>query len=164
MKKSFPRRWAFLAMLAVTLAAFAARVWSLGDASLWFDEGLSVAFAGRPLPDLDPLLDHLDEHTLAVELAGAFLRAYPSVTPSDYLAELGRPTDPTAAVADRTRYERTVAHALGSLWARLDAPTRPTNTVAANAKILAEYISGVKQVTGAQQVDLVAHSLGGLIW
>ena len=45
----------------------------------------------------------------------------------------------------------------------LDAPTRPTNTVAANAKILADYISGVKQVTGAQQVDLVAHSLGGLI-
>ncbi|MCW5850672.1 MAG: hypothetical protein KIT87_11410 [Anaerolineae bacterium] len=45
----------------------------------------------------------------------------------------------------------------------LDAPTRPTNTVAANAKILADYISGVKRVTGAQQVDLVAHSLGGLI-
>ncbi|MFN8484827.1 MAG: glycosyltransferase family 39 protein [Anaerolineae bacterium] len=62
MKKSLPRRWAFLAMLAVTLAAFAARVWSLGDASLWFDEGLSVAFAGRPLPAMLATLVHEDLH------------------------------------------------------------------------------------------------------
>jgi len=45
----------------------------------------------------------------------------------------------------------------------LQAPTQPTNTVAANAEILGGYISRVKEVSGAQQVDLVVHSLGGLI-
>jgi pimeloyl-ACP methyl ester carboxylesterase len=45
----------------------------------------------------------------------------------------------------------------------LEAPTRPTNTIAQNAAILGTYITGVKRATGAEQVDLVAHSLGGLI-
>ena len=42
-------------------------------------------------------------------------------------------------------------------------PTGQTNTIAENARILGEYVAGVKKLTGAQQVDLVAHSLGGLI-
>jgi pimeloyl-ACP methyl ester carboxylesterase len=42
-------------------------------------------------------------------------------------------------------------------------PTGRTNTIAENARILGEYIAGVKKLTGAQQVDLVAHSMGGLI-
>jgi pimeloyl-ACP methyl ester carboxylesterase len=46
---------------------------------------------------------------------------------------------------------------------RLDAPAQPTNTIAQNAAILGQYIANVKQLTGAQQVDLVAHSMGGLI-
>ena len=46
---------------------------------------------------------------------------------------------------------------------RLDQPTGRTNTIAENAAILAEYIAGVKKLTGAQKVDLVAHSMGGLI-
>ena len=46
---------------------------------------------------------------------------------------------------------------------RLDQPTSRTNTIAENAAILAEYIAGVKKLTGAQKVDLVAHSMGGLI-
>lgn len=45
----------------------------------------------------------------------------------------------------------------------LAAPTAPTHTIAENATILGEYISSVKQVTGAQMVDLVSHSMGGLI-
>jgi pimeloyl-ACP methyl ester carboxylesterase len=42
-------------------------------------------------------------------------------------------------------------------------PTGKTNTIAQNAEILARYISNVKKQTGAQQVDIVGHSMGGLI-
>jgi pimeloyl-ACP methyl ester carboxylesterase len=41
--------------------------------------------------------------------------------------------------------------------------TRRTNTIGENAAILGEYIAGVKRATGAQTVDLIAHSMGGLI-
>ena len=46
---------------------------------------------------------------------------------------------------------------------RLDQPTARTNTIAENAAILSEYIDNVKKLTGAQKVDLVGHSMGGLI-
>ena len=42
-------------------------------------------------------------------------------------------------------------------------PLKQTNTIAQNAEELARYIAGVKRLTGAQMVDLVAHSMGGLI-
>lgn len=42
-------------------------------------------------------------------------------------------------------------------------PALRTNTIAENAEILGEYIQGVKQLTGASQVDLLAHSMGGMI-
>jgi pimeloyl-ACP methyl ester carboxylesterase len=42
-------------------------------------------------------------------------------------------------------------------------PTSRTNTIAENAQIVGEYIAKVKELTGAQRVDLVAHSMGGLI-
>lgn len=42
-------------------------------------------------------------------------------------------------------------------------PTKRTNTIAQNAKILGDYIDAVRKETGAQQVDLVGHSMGGLI-
>lgn len=42
-------------------------------------------------------------------------------------------------------------------------PTGRTNTIAQNAEILSQYINGVKQKTGAQTVDLVVHSMGGMI-
>lgn len=45
----------------------------------------------------------------------------------------------------------------------LATPSEPTNTIAQNAAILAGYIQQVKEKTGAQQVDLVGHSMGGLI-
>jgi len=45
----------------------------------------------------------------------------------------------------------------------LAEPTQRTNTIAENAAILGEYIARVKQATGAQTVDLIAHSMGGLI-
>jgi pimeloyl-ACP methyl ester carboxylesterase len=43
------------------------------------------------------------------------------------------------------------------------APSQRTNTIAENAAILGKYIASVKKSTGAQQVDLIAHSMGGLI-
>ncbi len=45
----------------------------------------------------------------------------------------------------------------------LNAPESRTYTIAENAAILGDYIAGVKRQTGAEQVDLVAHSMGGLI-
>ncbi len=42
-------------------------------------------------------------------------------------------------------------------------PIGRTNSIGQNAEILGEYISGVKQKTGAEMVDLVVHSMGGMI-
>ena len=42
-------------------------------------------------------------------------------------------------------------------------PVKQTNTIAQNAEALGHYIAGVKRATGAQMVDIVAHSMGGLI-
>ncbi|HLO32059.1 MAG TPA: hypothetical protein VK249_23110 [Anaerolineales bacterium] len=43
------------------------------------------------------------------------------------------------------------------------SPAARTNTIAQNAEILGQYISEVKQRTGAEMVDLVVHSMGGMI-
>lgn len=45
----------------------------------------------------------------------------------------------------------------------LSDPTRRTNTLVQNAQILQAYIGNVKQQTGAEMVDLVVHSMGGMI-
>ena len=42
-------------------------------------------------------------------------------------------------------------------------PIGRTKTIAENAAILGQYIEAVKRQTGAKKIDLVAHSLGGLI-
>ena len=42
-------------------------------------------------------------------------------------------------------------------------PTARTNTIAENAAILGHYIDGVRARTGAEYVDIVAHSMGGLV-
>ncbi|MGH9751269.1 MAG: esterase/lipase family protein [Blastocatellia bacterium] len=42
-------------------------------------------------------------------------------------------------------------------------PLKQTKTIAQNAEELARYIAGVKRATGARTVDLIAHSMGGLI-
>jgi len=45
----------------------------------------------------------------------------------------------------------------------ISAPADRTNTIAQNAAVLQEYIAGVKQQTGAEMVDLLGHSMGGMI-
>ncbi|MEU4691924.1 PKD domain-containing protein [Actinoplanes sp. NPDC023714] len=42
-------------------------------------------------------------------------------------------------------------------------PLMPTNTLLQNATEQAVYIDGIRKVTGAYHVDIVAHSMGGLI-
>ncbi|MFQ5595182.1 MAG: alpha/beta fold hydrolase, partial [Anaerolineae bacterium] len=42
-------------------------------------------------------------------------------------------------------------------------PRRPAKSIAENAEIVARYVEAVRQATGAERVDLVAHSMGGLI-
>jgi pimeloyl-ACP methyl ester carboxylesterase len=42
-------------------------------------------------------------------------------------------------------------------------PSGRTNTIAQNAEVLGQYIEGVKQKTGAEMIDLVVHSMGGMI-
>jgi pimeloyl-ACP methyl ester carboxylesterase len=45
----------------------------------------------------------------------------------------------------------------------LTNPAGRTNTIAQNAEIEGQYIDGVKKATGAEMVDLVVHSMGGMI-
>jgi len=42
-------------------------------------------------------------------------------------------------------------------------PAARTNTIAQNAAILGEYIDNVQKTTGAEKVDLLVHSMGGMI-
>ena len=73
--------------------------------------------------------------------------------PSGYLAAVGVPG---YAVGD--------GQVPGTMnTGRIEQPTGRTNTIAENAAILGEYIQGVLKITGAQKVDLLAHSMGGLI-
>src|SRR5690606_38332533 len=46
---------------------------------------------------------------------------------------------------------------------RTTTPTAETNTIAENAAVLASAIEAVRARTGATLVDVVAHSMGGLV-
>ncbi len=73
--------------------------------------------------------------------------------PSGYLALAGLPG---YAVGDGQ-----VAGALQT--GNLLRPSATTHTIAQNAAVLREYIANVKAETGAERVDLIGHSMGGLI-
>jgi pimeloyl-ACP methyl ester carboxylesterase len=45
----------------------------------------------------------------------------------------------------------------------LSDPAARTNSITQNAAILKEYIDNVQQATGAEKVDLLVHSMGGMI-
>lgn len=55
-------RLAWVGVVVLTLAVFALYADTLDRQSLWFDEGLSVVFASRPLPDLMHTLIYEDLH------------------------------------------------------------------------------------------------------
>jgi pimeloyl-ACP methyl ester carboxylesterase len=46
---------------------------------------------------------------------------------------------------------------------KLNDPAARTNSIAQNAAILKEYVENVQRVTGAEKVDLLVHSMGGMI-
>jgi nucleoside phosphorylase/tetratricopeptide (TPR) repeat protein len=90
-------------------------------------ERLLKVIAGRDLGeerDVADLIEHLGGHTLAVELAGAFLAATPECRPAQYLARLRAGEKLGDTVSRQVRYARTVEHALGAIWERLDADAR----------------------------------------
>ena len=77
----------------------------------------------------------------------------PYLGPAGFLAALGIPS---FAVGD--------GQVPGTLnTGEMFNPAKRTNTIAQNAEILGQYIAGVKQKTGAEMVDLVIHSMGGMI-
>ncbi len=45
----------------------------------------------------------------------------------------------------------------------MTTPVERTNTLAQNAEVEGQYIANVKKTTGAEMVDLVVHSMGGMI-
>ena len=73
--------------------------------------------------------------------------------PQGYLAELGLPG---FAVGD--------GQVPGVMQTgNATEPSKRTNSIAQNAAILGEYIGHVQEETGAEQVDLLVHSMGGMI-
>ena len=93
-----------------------------------------LAMADRDLgaaPGTDELLEYLDGHSLALELAGAYLREFSTVTPRAYLDRLKAGEAPGETVKDLVRYESTVERALDAQWVGLDGPARQALRVAA---------------------------------
>jgi len=95
---------------------------------------LLAAVSGRDLgrePGVEELLAYLDGHALALELAGAYLRRRPTVSPKKYLTDLqmGAPVEQRAT--RQVRYERTVCQALDAHERHLDAQARNALRVAA---------------------------------
>jgi len=74
-----------------------------------------AALSGRDLdgePGASELLRHLDGHTLALELAGVYLRESPDMSCETYLQEMTTGDNVEGRVSDLVRYERTVYQAL----------------------------------------------------
>ncbi|HEX6085808.1 MAG TPA: tetratricopeptide repeat protein [Thermoanaerobaculia bacterium] len=95
---------------------------------------LLISVAGRDLsrsPGLDDLLRQLEGHSLAIELAGAYLREFPAVTSAQYLKRLEAGAPVEEKVQDLVRYEATVSSALDVYWAKLDDAAREALLVAA---------------------------------
>jgi DNA-binding winged helix-turn-helix (wHTH) protein/tetratricopeptide (TPR) repeat protein len=99
---------------------------SLGFLPSGPDRTLLVRLAARdPGPGTDDLVAHLAGHTLALELAGAFLATYPGETARSYLAVLLEKSGHIEfEVRDLVRYERTVDQGFRTLWDRLDPTIR----------------------------------------
>lgn len=86
---------------------------------------LSLAGAARDGEvGLDGLLVYLDGLALAIELAGAYLRKFPTVTVAEYLAQLEAGAPVEDKVVDKVRYEATVRAAFDATYAKLDDASR----------------------------------------
>jgi hypothetical protein len=88
---------------------------------------LLEAISGRLLDrehGTEALLAHLDGHALALELAGAYLREFPTVSPQQYLNDLVSGGHAEERVKDLVRYERSVRQALDVHARHLDSTSR----------------------------------------
>ncbi len=75
----------------------------------------------KTAPGFEELVDHLDGHALALDLAGAFLGTYPDGTPASYLEELKANSEEIETeVAGDVRYRRTVTQAYTTVWNSLE--------------------------------------------
>ena len=69
-------------------------------------------------PDLEPLLFALFGHALAIELAGATIRAQ-DISAAEYLSNGNRMASSTSAVLRQLRYGKTVEQAINATWESL---------------------------------------------
>ena len=128
---------------------------------------LLLSVAGRDLTrsaGLEELLRHLDGHSLAVELAGAYLREFPAVTPAEYLKRLEEGLPVEERVQDLVRYEATVHRALDVHWATLDEAAREALLVAAcfaPEEASVELLEACGAGDGAQQPLRRFHLIAG---
>ncbi len=90
-----------------------------------------ISLAGRDFDGADTLLRYLDGHTLAIELAGAYLREFPSVSAVEYLRRLEEGMPVEEKVQDLVRYEATVRRALDVHWQHLEVEARKALGIAA---------------------------------
>ena len=75
-------------------------------------------------PGFEALLEALEGHTLALELAGTYLSEFPEVTPAAYLEAMHAGRELAESAAELTRYERTLGQAFSLLWQRLGDETQ----------------------------------------
>jgi tetratricopeptide (TPR) repeat protein len=87
------------------------------------DRDLLCATASTELDSLEPLLEYLGGHALALELAGTYL-GYRDSTPAQYLTLLQRDRDLGSDIPAEPRCPKTVAHVFHACWERLDAEGR----------------------------------------
>ena len=95
---------------------------------------LLASVSGRALEREDgaeKLLKHLDGHALALELAGAYLREFPSMSLGQYLGGLTAGRHAEERVSELVRYEHSVRQALDMHVGQLDRSARRALRIAA---------------------------------
>jgi len=97
------------------------------------DRTLLCKLAARDLePGVDTLLERLDGHALALEIAGAYLATRSLETAQDYLRALrDQPDRIDRSVRGRVAYDRSLDSSLSALWNRLDSASQRAWTIAA---------------------------------
>jgi pimeloyl-ACP methyl ester carboxylesterase len=117
------------------------------------DQRLTAAVAGVPLPGETAVAVAPRPVVMVHGFISNWEAWQPYLGAEGFLATLGLPG---FAVGD--------GQAPGVLnTGSLTNPAVRTNSIAQNAVILGDYITAVQQQTGAEQVDLLVHSMGGMI-
>jgi len=107
------------------------------------------------------LLGALEGHTLAIELAGAYLSEFPEISPAAYLTLLHSGQEFSAIAAELTRYERTVSQAFALLWQRASDEGRARWLLAAQfaPERVSASLADAAGLDGAARAELRRHHL-----